>query len=122
VGDFNYKKLFRGTLVNKKELTKKVYDDLHKPEEGVKANSISLATTQKVIELVFSNIRESLGNGENVIMVGFGTFSVSKRNATTGQNPKTGEKIQIEAKYVAKFSAGKELKTHVHHSHKAKHG
>jgi DNA-binding protein HU-beta len=52
---------------------------------------------------------KSLKKGENVTLVGFGTFSVTKRAARTGRNPKTNKPIQIKAKKVAKFKAGSEL-------------
>ena len=49
-------------------------------------------------------------NGEDVRLVGFGTFSVAKRAATTGRNPQTGARIQIAASMQPKFKAGKGLK------------
>jgi DNA-binding protein HU-beta len=52
---------------------------------------------------------EALKKGDKVILVGFGTFSVSERNARTGRNPQTGAEIKIAAKKVAKFKAGAEL-------------
>ncbi len=54
-------------------------------------------------------VSKTLKKGGRVSLVGFGTFSVSKRNARTGRNPRTGEAIQIKARKVAKFKAGKEL-------------
>lgn len=54
-------------------------------------------------------VTEALVNGDNVQMVGFGTFSVSERKARTGRNPQTGEALQIPAKTVVKFKAGKGL-------------
>ena len=51
--------------------------------------------------------------GDKVTLVGFGTFSVSKRAARIGRNPQTGKEIKIAAKKVAKFKAGKELSTKV---------
>lgn len=54
-------------------------------------------------------VTEALVNGESVQMVGFGTFSVSERKARTGRNPKTGEPVEIPAKTVVKFKAGKGL-------------
>ena len=56
------------------------------------------------IEVVTSNI------GKGVVLTGFGTFSVSKRKAREGRNPKTGESIKIPAMKVPKFKAGKSLK------------
>ena len=55
-------------------------------------------------------VTEALKAGDKVAMVGFGTFSVGDRAARTGQNPQTGEKIQIAAARVPKFKAGKALK------------
>ena len=54
-------------------------------------------------------VTEALTNGDNVQMVGFGTFSTAKRKARLGRNPQTGESLQIPAKVVVKFKAGKGL-------------
>ena len=53
---------------------------------------------------------KSLSNGEGVSLVGFGNFTVSRREARTGRNPQTGAEIQIAARNAVKFSAGKALK------------
>ncbi len=55
----------------------------------------------------------ALKGGDKVILVGFGTFSISKRAARTGRNPQTGKEIKIAAKNVVKFKAGTELATKV---------
>jgi len=64
------------------------------------------------VDCVFSSIIKTLKKKkpETVTIVGFGTFKVNKRKATTGRNPQTGEKIKIKAKRVPKFVAGKALK------------
>lgn len=67
----------------------------------------------KSVDAVFSNITSSLKGGNEVRLVGFGTFVVANRAATTGRNPRTGESIQIPAKKVPKFRAGKALKDKV---------
>lgn len=54
-------------------------------------------------------VTEALANGDTVQMVGFGTFSTAIRKARLGRNPKTGESLQIPAKTVVKFKAGKGL-------------
>jgi DNA-binding protein HU-beta len=54
-------------------------------------------------------IRKALKKGDKVTLVGFGTYSVSKRAARTGRNPQTGKAIKIAAKNVVRFKAGKEL-------------
>ena len=76
------------------------------------ANSIGVSKTDaaKSVDAVFSNITSSLKGGNEVRLVGFGTFVVANRAATTGRNPRTGESIQIPAKKVPKFKAGKALK------------
>ena len=71
---------------------------------------ISKADATKAVDSVFDNITGSLRGGNEVRLVGFGTFSVSHRKATTGRNPRTGAAIQIPARKQAKFKAGKALK------------
>jgi DNA-binding protein HU-beta len=58
-------------------------------------------------------VTATLKKGDKVTLVGFGTFSISKRAARIGRNPQTGKEIKIAAKKVAKFKAGKELATKV---------
>ena len=72
---------------------------------------LSKADAAKAVDAVFSNITSSLKSGNEVRIVGFGTFLVANRAATTGRNPRTGESIQIPAKKVPKFRAGKALKS-----------
>ena len=74
---------------------------------------ISKADATKAVDSVFSNITGSLQSGNEVRLVGFGTFSVAQRKATTGRNPRTGEQIQIAASNQPKFKAGKGLKSSV---------
>ena len=65
---------------------------------------------QTALEAVIDCIKGSLKKGDEVRLVGFGTFSVSNRAATTGRNPRTGETIKIPASKRPTFKAGKELK------------
>ncbi len=62
------------------------------------------------VDGVFEAITNALKGGDEVRLVGFGTFSVSDRAASEGRNPRTGEAIQIAASRVPKFKAGKGLK------------
>ena len=64
----------------------------------------------KAVEAVFDAITASLKKGGEVRLVGFGTFAVSKRKASTGRNPRTGETMTIAASNQPKFKAGKALK------------
>ena len=86
--------------MNKDDLINQVSNDLE----------ISKSEAAKTIDSILSTISNSLKKGKEVRLVGFGTFLVSNRAATTGRNPRTGESIQIPAKKVPKFRAGKALK------------
>ncbi len=74
---------------------------------------ISKAMVANVIDAVLGTIEASLKKGEEVRLVGFGNFYVSKRAAAKGRNPRTGETINIKASKLPKFRAGKQLKDHV---------
>lgn len=63
----------------------------------------------KAIAAFVDTVKEELGKDNKVSLVGFGTFSVQKRPARNGRNPRTGKNIKIAAKKVAKFKAGKGL-------------
>jgi len=65
---------------------------------------------EDAVNTVIDSIKKSLKKGDKVSIVGFGTFSVTKRAARTGRNPQTGEALKIKAKKVPKFSPGKEFK------------
>lgn len=67
----------------------------------------------KALDGVTDAITAALAKGDDVTLVGFGSFSVGSREARTGRNPQTGETIQIAASKVAKFSAGAKLKAAV---------
>jgi DNA-binding protein HU-beta len=71
---------------------------------------ISKAAAGRALEAVFGGIRTSLKKGNSVTLVGFGTFSVGKRAARAGRNPRTGAAIKIKAAKIPKFRAGKALK------------
>lgn len=90
----------RGPTVNKQDLIDQIAEKADLPK--VKA--------QEVFETMLDVIKSSLTKGEDVKLVGFGTFTVSERAATTGRNPRTGEAIKIAASKQPKFKAGKELK------------
>ncbi len=68
----------------------------------------------KVMDAAIETVTDTLMDGDKVSLVGFGTFQVSNRKARTGQNPQTGEKIEIPARRVPKFTPGKTLKDKIH--------
>ena len=71
---------------------------------------LTKADAGRAVDGVLACITNSLHKGKDVRLVGFGTFSVAKRNASEGRNPRTGEKIEIPAAKRPRFSAGKALK------------
>lgn len=78
--------------------------------EVAKKADLPKTKAQEAVEAIFESIKLTLKKGGEVRLVGFGTFTVAKRAATTGRNPRTGEKINIPASKQPKFKAGKELK------------
>jgi DNA-binding protein HU-beta len=70
---------------------------------------ITKAAAKKALESFLNNVEGSLKKGNRVSLVGFGSWSVSKREAREGRNPQTGKAIKIAAKNVVKFKAGTEL-------------
>jgi DNA-binding protein HU-beta len=89
--------------MNKSDLISKMATDakVTKAQAQAALNSFITATT------------DALKKGDKLILVGFGTFSVTKRAARTGRNPRTGKEIKIAAKKVVKFKAGADLSTKV---------
>ena len=79
---------------------------------GMVADKAGLTKAQAgdAVDAVFDAITASLKKGEEVRLVGFGTFAVSQRKASIGRNPATGAEIQIPASNQAKFKPGKGLK------------
>ena len=85
--------------MNKGELINKIADSAN----------LSKAQATDALNALLDGITDSLKSGDKVTLIGFGTFSVSHRDARTGRNPQTGESIQIAAKKVVKFKPGKEI-------------
>jgi DNA-binding protein HU-beta len=85
--------------MNKAELIAKIADDA----------GITKTQANASLDSFVEAVTKTLKGGGKVTLVGFGTFSVSKRAARNGRNPQTGAVIKIKAKKVAKFKAGKEL-------------
>ena len=77
------------------------------------ATGLGRSDASKAVESVFDIIGGTLKRGHEVRLVGFGTFTVSKRKASTGRNPRTGEPMKIKASTQPKFKAGKGLKDSV---------
>ena len=92
--------MYKGNIMNKKELIEAV--SLH--------SGLSRVDSAKSVEAFMNSVSETLQSGEDVKLVGFGTFTLMKRKATTGRNPRTGEEIHIKASKYPKFKAGVALK------------
>lgn len=74
------------------------------------ASGLSRQDASKAVEATFDAISSALKRGDEVRLVGFGTFTASQRKASTGRNPRTGEPMNIKATVQPKFKAGKGLK------------
>lgn len=85
--------------MNKTELVAKIAE----------VTGLSKADAKKALDATVEAVKEALVAGDNVQLVGFGTYSVTERPAREGVNPRTGEKLTIAAKKVVKFKAGAEL-------------
>ena len=73
-------------------------------------SGLSRRDASKAVDAFLDSIQESLSQGESISFTGFGKFSAQQRGARQGVNPRTGEKVTIEAATVPKFSAGSSLK------------
>ena len=79
-------------------------------EKIAKATDMTKADTERFLDTTLDTIKKSVKKGNDVSLVGFGTFTKVKRSARTGVNPATGEKIKIKAKTLPKFRPGKAWK------------
>lgn len=73
------------------------------------ASGLTKTASAKALDAFISTVYSSLKSGKEIRLVGFGTFSTSKRSATTAINPRTRQQIKVPARKVAKFKAGKSL-------------
>ena len=89
--------------MNKAELIAKISED----------TDVTKTQANAVLDSFVDAVTKTLREGGKVTLVGFGTFSVSKRIERNGRNPQTGQTIKIKAKKVAKFKAGKELSARI---------
>lgn len=78
--------------------------------EIAKNTGLTKVDSERATEALLNTVAAALKKGDEVRLVGFGTFSVASREATTGRNPRTGEEIKIAASKQPKFKAGKVLK------------
>jgi DNA-binding protein HU-beta len=93
-------RIIEGLLVNKSELVEHIANQA----------DISKAAATRALDAITGAVRTTLKKGGTVSLVGFGSFSVTKRPARTGRNPRTGAAIKIKSAKVPKFRPGKALK------------
>ena len=79
-------------------------------EDVARAAELTKKDAERLVEIVFESIIETLNHGEKIELRGFGSFRVRERGARRGRNPKTGEPLKIAAATVPAFSAGKGFK------------
>lgn len=89
--------------MNKAELVEAIASDA----------KLTKADAKRALDAFISSTTKALKKGDRVALVGFGSFSVTKRSARKGRNPQTGKEIKIAAKKVVKFKAGADLQTKV---------
>jgi len=82
-------------------------------EHIAKQADISKAAASRALEALIGGVKSTLKKNSNVVLPGFGTFTVTKRQSRTGRNPRTGAAIKIKAAKVPKFRPGKALKEHL---------
>lgn len=79
-------------------------------ESVAKATQLTKVDAEAVLNTALDTIKKSVKKGEDVTLIGFGTFTKSKRKARLGRNPQTGKEIKIPAMTVPKFRPGREFK------------
>ncbi|MDC0557489.1 integration host factor subunit beta [Pelagibacterales bacterium] len=73
---------------------------------------------ERIVNSIFSEITKSLAEGRRVELRGFGAFSVQKRKERIGRNPRTGDAVNVSAKYIPRFKQGKELRIKLNSTNK----
>ncbi|KGQ71154.1 integration host factor subunit beta [Chelonobacter oris] len=76
-------------------------------------HTIPVKSVENAVKSILESMSQTLENGERIEIRGFGSFSLHYRQPRIGRNPKTGEKVDLDAKYVPHFKAGKELRERV---------
>ena len=79
-------------------------------EEVAKVTELTRKDSEVIVDTLFESVIKALRDGDKLEVRGFGSFRVRQRNARTGRNPKTGEKVEVPAKRVPYFKPSKELK------------
>ena len=79
-------------------------------EKVAERSGLTLFKSEELIDLIFNSMTNTLSQGGRVEVRGFGAFSVQHRKQRVGRNPRTGESVSVEEKYIPRFKTGKELR------------
>lgn len=96
-----------GSFVTKSELIERIVD---------RQGQLSVRDVELAIKTMLDHMAQALAEGERIEIRGFGSFSLHYRSPRVGRNPKTGESVELEGKYVPHFKPGKELRESVNES------
>jgi integration host factor subunit beta len=96
-----------GSIVTKSELIERIVD---------RQGQLSVRDVELAIKTMLDHMAQALAAGERIEIRGFGSFSLHYRSPRVGRNPKTGESVELEGKYVPHFKPGKELRESVNDS------
>lgn len=96
-----------GAFVTKSELIERIVD---------RQGQLSVRDVELAIKTMLDHMAQALAEGERIEIRGFGSFSLHYRSPRLGRNPKTGESVELEGKYVPHFKPGKELRESVNES------
>lgn len=80
---------------------------------SVRFPTLTVADTEAAVDLILNKMTQTLASGNRIEIRGFGSFALNYRPPRAGRNPKTGQRVDISAKYVPHFKAGKELRNRV---------
>ncbi|WP_319824486.1 integration host factor subunit beta [Thalassovita sp.] len=89
------------------ELIQKIFEE---NQDRNSENQLTMRDAEKIVNTVFEEITDAMARGDRVELRGFGAFSVKKRDARVGRNPRTGESVEVEEKHVPFFKTGKLLR------------
>ncbi|WP_420566707.1 integration host factor subunit beta [Thalassovita sp.] len=89
------------------ELIQKIFEE---NQDRSSENQLTMRDAEKIVNTIFDEITGAMAKGDRVELRGFGAFSVKKRDARVGRNPRTGESVEVEEKHVPFFKTGKLLR------------
>ncbi|MDF1804258.1 integration host factor subunit beta [Thalassovita sp.] len=89
------------------ELIQKIFEE---NQDRSSENQLTMRDAEKIVNTIFEEVTDAMGRGDRVELRGFGAFSVKKRDARVGRNPRTGESVEVEEKHVPFFKTGKLLR------------